>query len=268
MSGSAFAAATSVRPGSRDGDEASYDVDLDPGWSIGGKPNGGYLLAVLARAALDLADRPHALAVSGHFLRPPSGGPAQIGTTLLRRGRSVATVRTTLLQDGRCCLEALVTAGTLGWADADWSASVPPALPPPDRCLAGPPPGFRVELLDHVDLRLDPATSPFGADGATPTGRPEVRGWARFHDGAEADALAMPLVVDAMPPTVFNLGRLGWAPTVELTVLTRAVPTPGWLACRATTDLLVDGWFDENVEVWDETGRLVAQARQLARAGS
>ena len=28
-----------------------------------------------------------------------------------------------------------------------------------------------------------------------------------------------------------------------------------------------DGWFDEEVEVWDSAGRLVAQSRQLARAG-
>ena len=26
-----------------------------------------------------------------------------------------------------------------------------------------------------------------------------------------------------------------------------------------------DGWFDEEAEVWDSTGRLVAQARQLGR---
>jgi Thioesterase-like superfamily len=27
------------------------------------------------------------------------------------------------------------------------------------------------------------------------------------------------------------------------------------------------GWFDEEAEVWDATGRLVAQGRQLARVG-
>jgi hypothetical protein len=27
------------------------------------------------------------------------------------------------------------------------------------------------------------------------------------------------------------------------------------------------GWFDEEAEVWDSTGRLVAQSRQLARVG-
>jgi hypothetical protein len=28
-----------------------------------------------------------------------------------------------------------------------------------------------------------------------------------------------------------------------------------------------DNWFDETVDLWDTKGRLVAQSRQLARAG-
>jgi hypothetical protein len=32
-----------------------HDVELDPDWRIGTKPNGGYLLAVLATAAADVA---------------------------------------------------------------------------------------------------------------------------------------------------------------------------------------------------------------------
>ena len=35
-----------------------FEANLDPLWTVGGKPNGGYLLAILARAAVDrpLAD--------------------------------------------------------------------------------------------------------------------------------------------------------------------------------------------------------------------
>jgi hypothetical protein len=52
-----------------------------------------------------------------------------------------------------------------------------------------------------------------------------------------------------------------------MSVTLRSAPAPGWLRVRAHADLVADGWFDENVEVWDSTGRLVAQARQLARVG-
>lgn len=256
---SAFARATAVRRR----DETTYDVDLDLGWSIGGRPNGGYLLAAIARAAVDAADRDHPLAVSGHFLRPPAGGPAEVRTEVVKAGRTVATVRATLWQDDRACLDVLVTAGTLPDAAPDHVGTPMPALPPPDECRSRSDTPFRVELLDHVDVRLDPATVPTPQNA----GPPVVRGWMALRDGSVADELALLLAVDVAPPTVFRLGLLGWAPTVELSALVRAVPAPGWLAFEAEASVVAGGWFDENATVWDATGRVVAQARQLAMVG-
>ncbi|WP_406230008.1 hypothetical protein [Nocardia sp. NBC_01009] len=41
-------------------------------------------------------------------------------------------------------------------------------------------------------------------------------------------------------------------------------PAPGWLACRVHTNYLIDGFHEEDFEIWDSTGSLVAQSRQLA----
>jgi acyl-CoA thioesterase len=257
---SAFDTATAVHP--REGGGV-YDVDLDLGWSIRGKPNGGYLLAILTRAATTTADRPHALAVSGHFLRPPDGGPAEVRVETVKSGRTVSTLRSTLWQDGKPCLDSLITVGELDAAPVVYAEEDMPALPSPQECRSRAETPFRVELLDHVDVLLDPRTAPF----PEPTGRPMMQGWFRFRDGADADPLALPLAVDAMPPTVFQLGLLGWAPTVELTFLLRGLPAPGWLVFRAEATFVAGGWFDENATVWDSTGRLVAQSRQLALLG-
>jgi acyl-CoA thioesterase len=259
---SGFAAATAVRRRD-DADRSLYDVDLDAGWSIGGKPNGGYLMAVLARAALDAVDRPHPLAVSGHFLRPPSGGPAEVRIEVVKAGRTASTVRATLWQDDKACLDTLVTAGELAGGPVDYAAVAMPEMPSPEECQSRADAPFHVELLDHVDILLDPATAPFPDQN----GVPMIQGWMRFRDGADADELALTLAVDAMPPTVFHLNKFGWAPTVELTFLLRGAPAPGWLAFRAAATLVADGWFDEEALVWDSTGRLVAQSRQLALLG-
>lgn len=258
---SAFAAATAVQR--READPTVYDVDLDAGWSIGGKPNGGYLMAVLARAGSDAVNKPHPLAVSGHFLRPPSGGPAEVHVDVVKTGRTVSTVRTTLFQQGKACLDSLVTAGELSGGPVDYAATKMPDLPTPEECRSRADSPFHVELLDHVEVLIDPATAPF----PDPNGIPVIQGWMRFHDGADADELALALAVDAMPPTVFHLEKLGWAPTVELTFLLRGMPAPGWLAFHAEATFVADGWFDEAATVWDSTGRLVAQSRQLALLG-
>jgi Thioesterase-like superfamily len=260
---SGFDLATAVRHG-----PDAWSAVVDPGWGFADRPNGGYLLALVTRAALAALERPHPLAVSAHFVSPPEAGPAELAVVPLRAGRSLATARVGLVQDGRPRLEALVTAGRLDPAAAPgWQAPGGPALPPVAACLPAepqPPGGVRVGLLDHLDLRLDPATA--GWFRGRPGGRLEMRGWVRFRDGRQPDALALVQAVDALPPTSLEIGLPGWAPTVELTVLVRGLPAAGWLACTVSGRLWQDGWFDEEAEVWDERGRLVAQSRQLAGA--
>ncbi len=45
----------------------------------------------------------------------------------------------------------------------------------------------------------------------------------------------------------------------------RAAPAPGWLRVRHATRNVAGGMLEEDAEVWDSAGRLVAQSRQLAR---
>jgi hypothetical protein len=82
------------------------------------------------------------------------------------------------------------------------------------------------------------------------------------------DPLVLALAVDALPPTVFGLGRLGWAPTIELTFLVRGLPAYGWLSVHVRGRLVQDGWFDEEAEMYDSAGRLVAQSVSSRRSGS
>src|SRR5207245_57815 len=139
-----------------------FDVDLDLGWSIGGKPNGGYLMALLARAGVDATGQPHPLAIGAHFLRPPVGGAAEVHVDVVKRGRTASNVRTTLWQHDKPCLDMLMTTGRLPDDEDPLHLGAPmPDLPAPEHCRARAETDFRVELLDHVDVRLDPATVPF-----------------------------------------------------------------------------------------------------------
>jgi acyl-CoA thioesterase len=262
--GYSFDRATGVRGGPE-----RFTAEVDPGWTVAGRPNGGYLLALATRAALETAGQPHPLAVSAHFLAPADLGPAVLEVERLRAGRTLATTSVTLLQDGGARMAALVTAGRLdSGAGAGWQRDDgPPAMPPAEECLPAVPElpgGVPVNLLHHLDLRMDPATT--GWFAGRPGGSLDMRGWVRFSDGRPADALALLQMADALPPSSFDLGLPGWAPTVALSVYLRGLPAPGWLACVVRGQLWQGGWFDEQAEVWDSAGRLVAQARQFAGA--
>jgi len=47
-------------------------------------------------------------------------------------------------------------------------------------------------------------------------------------------------------------------------VTVKVEPVPGWLRCRFTTRFVSGGFLEEDGEIWDGDGRLVAQSRQLA----
>jgi len=244
---------------------STHHLDVDPSWAVGGRPHGGYLLREAVRVSLD-DEHPHPMAVSAHYLSPPDAGPAEITVERVRTGRRVATSRVRLAQGDATRVEVLASAGT--WTDAEphWTGpGGPPALAPLEDCPRVPPvgpTGTVVGYFDHVDLRMDPAYARWAV--GEPQGLAEVRGWMRRDDAQPADALDLLVFCDAMPPVTFDLGLMGWVPTLELTVHVRGLPAPGWLRVVQRARLLRDGWLDEECEVWDSAGRLVAQARQLA----
>ncbi|MFJ5099575.1 thioesterase family protein [Streptomyces sp. NPDC088554] len=265
---SAFDRATAVSPR----EPGVHDIRLAPDWTIMGVSNGGYLLAILGRALADTLPHPDPFAVSAHYLVPSVPGPAVVRTETVRTGRTLSTGQASLLQtgeDGREVerIRVLASYGDLAALPEDVrTAAKPPELPPIERCVGAselPLPPGDFSMLGHLAIRLDPAT--VGWALGTPSGRGETRAWFALEDGRDADPLALLLAVDALPPTCFDLGLLGWAPTVELTVHVRARPAPGPLRVGIVTRNLAGGFLEEDAEIWDSADRLVAQSRQLAR---
>ncbi len=98
----------------------------------------------------------------------------------------------------------------------------------------------------------------------TPSGTARIDGWIRFADGREPDVAALPLFVDAFPPAIYEVVDAALVPTLDLTVHLRQRPSPGWVQARFATRALVGGMIEEDGELWDADGRLVAMSRQLA----
>ena len=257
-----------------------------PGSTAPSAINGGALLATVMRAVLAESPLPHPVATSAHFLRVAAIAPAQVQVTWLKQGRTAATARAALVQDGNVILDTTMTVGTVPGPNGSGAGAGqaydgnPGAL-----TWTGPLPGFPA-IDDCVDLGkwrgttaadgtsgyaaqvkvlMDPATTGWRRD--EPSGLPEMRGYFQLRDGQDPDPYVLAMAVDGLPPVVFGLGATGWAPTVELTWHMRAVPGPGPLAVAARARHVSGGWFDEEAEVWDASGRLVAQSRQIARVG-
>jgi acyl-CoA thioesterase len=251
-----------------------YAARLDPGWVVGGGVNGGYLLAVIGnavRAELAGSGQPDPISLSAYYLTPTTPGPAVVRVRRVRTGGQRSTVSVSLSQDEDGVeVERITALGVFGSLDrmpAEVAREIPPPeLPPLEDCVeakSAPEEVRRIApLLDRFGTRLDPAY--VGWAVGEPSGTGLIQGWFQLADGRPLDPIALLLVVDALPPVTFDLGLPGWAPTLELTAHVRADPAPGWAIVRHQTRNISGGQFEEDCEVWDSTGRLVAQSRQLA----
>lgn len=250
-----------------------FDAECRAGWRVIGDAasNGGYLMALAARAMAERAERPDPVTVTAHFLTPPELGPLEVITEMIREGGRHRTVAARVLQDGRECVRLLGTFGDLTRADGPSRVlRRPPPWPDVDTLdepLRGAPQGMLPEFLGRLHHRMPEETS--GWTRGRPSGAGVHGGWCRWSDGYDFDSLALLCVADAYPPVVYDLdiGDLAWAPTIELTVQVRGRPSPGWLATRFTTQALTGGYFEEDGDLWDSEGRLVALSRQIALAG-
>lgn len=237
---------------------------LSTSWNIGGNANGGYAAAAPLRALTEVTGQPDPMSVTTHFLRPvDAAGPAEITTELVRQGRTASVARATLSIDGRTRLTTVGAFGDLTQAvGADGELTIlPPEAASPELCVprAELHQGVELPILDRVDVVIDPAC----ADAAG-SDRAVVTGWVRLADGSDPTPLALTLFADVFPPALYPLmGRVGWMPTIELTVHVRRLPTPGWVLARFECDDLAGGRMIETGSLWDSTGTLVARSRQL-----
>jgi acyl-CoA thioesterase len=238
------------------------DIALTERWNTPlGKPNGGYILAAMLRGLGDEIGAGDPLVASISYLSSPSAGDATLECSALKMGRRVQTGRAALVQNGRTVAELTANFGDrTGGPTREFGE--PPALKPVAECLdprehGGPSGG----IFDRVDYRLDQIPAVIFSQW---TDDPTLQVWQRLAGGREIDMTALAFLCDSFMPPVTELGPdFATSMTVQLTVHLHRKPSPGWIATRLTTRHIVNGFHEEDCELWDEEGNLVAQSRQL-----
>lgn len=238
-------------------------VEVESGWdTVGGVPNGAYLITLALRAAEESLPGSVPLTVTGHFLRPGAHGPAGVTVEVVKQGRSTSTVTAVLEQKGKERLRLLATFGAPELLEGPTIfAPHPPEIPRPDQCVVPPraaAAALGATLADRYEYRLVPPSRWLGAEA----GEPNLDAWIRFADGRDVDLVALVLFADAFPGAVLEAVD-GMAPTLELTVHLRHQPTAGWIQVRTSCRMLAGGLAEQDVELWDSRGQLVAMSRQL-----
>ena len=249
----------------RTGDD-TFTANVSKDWWVFTGPNGGYLASVILRALTERVGDPDRMArsLTVHYLRPPDVGEATIETRLVRAGRSLATVTATLRQHG--VETAIATAAfslarpSLAFHDAVMPAVTPPEETPPS---TWPPDAFPPISRRFAYRPVTPEVAFAGLD------RAEVGCWLRLTEPRPLDPVLLATLADAAAPAIFPKAATPVAATtIDLTVHFRGSvedpPYDGWALAMFRSTVAVDGFVEEDGEVWTPDGRLIAQSRQLA----
>jgi acyl-CoA thioesterase len=247
--------------------DGRFGAEMSERWWVEQGPNGGYVAAVILRAiqrAASIERAPRSLTVQ--FPRAPAAGPVEIAVKVEREGGTVTFLSARLQQGG--ALQATALAVLANDLDASGFAELQmPAVEPPEELYSPDPeqvPGMPM-MMQNYSMR--PALG-----GAAFSGGPPHSGvWMRSREPRLLDAPLTAAILDAWFPAPFiGLDRPAPAPTIDYTVHFRApLPTPGASAEDAylatfRSGLARGGFFEEDGELWSQSGDLLAQSRQLA----
>lgn len=257
----AFDADTALVPAG----EGRWRAEVSERWFVERGPNGGLFAAQATRAMVLLAGDPERepRSLTVHYLEAATAGPLEVVGRVERVGRSTTAVSLRFEQAGRPVAVAL---GALAvWRDGGMEFTdglAAPDVPGPEEVEPVPAdlPGLPAFAANY-DYRW--VVEPGGS-------KARIGGWLRTRDPRPVDAISLAGFADAFPPAVFPLldGRRAGAPTVDLTIHWRApasaLPQDGWVLGAFRSRRVAGGSFEEDGELYDRDGLLLAQSRQLA----
>jgi hypothetical protein len=234
-------------------------------WSINGTPNGGYLMAILARAMLAGGGRQGTPILTANYLARCSPGAVTVSVEPLTASTQFSRFQASLIQEGG---ERIRAFGTFANQNTVCTINRTETGPPEVAAIADSVPipalpGYT--LFENLEVRLDPACAGWMVDHRlTPVS--EQKGWIRFRQPRPWDLYSLILAADAFPPAVLaSQGMVAWVPTLELSLNLRQIPATTWLKGIFRTRFITCGLLEEDGELWDAEGNLAAISRQIAQ---
>jgi len=241
-----------------------FKASVTANWSINGNPNGGYLMALLANAMIRTAGKTATPIITANFLTRSEPGMAEIHLERISQSAQFDRIQASLVQGGT---ERIRSFGTFAKensyaAERRYEKSEPEIARLED-CIAIPEmPNY--SLFNAVDVRLDPSCA--GWMTGSLSQKSELRGWIRFREERPFDTLSIILFIDSFPPPILaSQGIVAWVPSIEFSVSIRNLPKTEWLKGVFRTCFVDNGILEEDGELWDGNGQLVAISRQIAQ---
>ena len=255
--------------------ENTFTLIPNTNYFVGNTPHGGYLMAVMHRALTNVLPHSTAISSSVQYLDRIDPEPITLEVETFKAGRGSSSGIVKLIQNNRVCTTFTGTCSDFNHMKGfdGLETALPKIFNDKDK-------------RDYVALNYDEITK-----GFTPSFihqlecsiHPDHVWWKREKDtdssqydarcsaylkmgGGKPDQFCLSFYSDILPPVVCNkYGALGWVPTITLTTHIRQLPTTEDIYADFKATDINKGYFEQDCNLWDLNGNLVASSRQLTR---
>jgi acyl-CoA thioesterase len=253
--------------------ENIFSFTPDSRYFVGNTPHGGYLLALMNKALSSVLTHPNSINSNVYYLDRTEPKPAELHVEVIRtsRGSSMGQVR--LMQNGKltCLFSALCSDFQYMKGHSGLETPLPEIMNSVpenqfkvmnyENFKAGSTPSF----IQQLEMSVHPDHAWWDRDISMDVAEARCSAFLELKGGA-ADTFVLSYLADILPPVVQNkYGSLGWVPTLTLTCNIRQLPKTNRLFIDGLAKDISNGYFEQDCNIWDMDGNLVATSRQLAK---
>jgi acyl-CoA thioesterase len=250
-----------------------FSFTPNPKYFVGNTPHGGYLLALMNKAMTEVLPHPSAINSNIYYLDRTEPEPAELHIEILRTSRGSSMGQVKLIQNNKitCLYSSLCSDFQYMKGHSGLETPMPEIINSVEQddfkvmnyenFKLGSTPSF----IQQLNMSVHPDHAWWDREISTDAAEARCSAYLELQGGV-ADTFILSYLADILPPVVQNkYGPLGWVPTLTLTCNIRQLPKTNLLFIDGIAKDISNGYFEQDCNIWDMSGNLVATSRQLAK---
>ena len=254
-------------------EDNKFIVNPDTNYFVGNTPHGGYLMAIMHKALTTILPHSTAISSSVQYLDRIDAKPFELEVEIFKASKGSSSGIVKLKQDDKICTTFTGTCSDFQFMKGydGLQKPLPNIFNESDKKdyikmnYDKISKGFTPAFIQQLECLIHPDHAWWNRDSNDKNNEARCSAFLEMQGGIP-DQFCLSFYSDILPPVVSNkYGPLGWIPTITLTTHIRQLPSTSELYADFKATDINKGYFEQDCNIWDLNGNLVASSRQLTR---
>jgi len=254
-------------------EDNKFIVNPDTNYFVGNTPHGGYLMALMHNALTSILPHSTAISSSVQYLDRIDAKTFELEVETFKTSRGSSSGIVKLKQDDKICTTFTGTCSDFQFMKGydGLQRPLPNIFNESDKKdyikmnYDKISKGFTPAFIQQLECLIHPDHAWWNRDSNDKNNEARCSAFLEMQGGIP-DQFCLSFYSDILPPVVSNkYGPLGWIPTITLTTHIRQLPSTSELYADFRATDINKGYFEQDCNIWDLNGNLVASSRQLTR---